>query len=140
MTTTLATPAEPVLDFAAEGLRHRKWIFPAQVYEDGGASAETHYYVIADTPFALSFTVHTGRYPVGRGPDVRPSGMDVSWHRDGDHGHDGCYALSGGTCYGDGSALNAHDWYATAPKDDDGFVSDDEMFAHLRTLYREWQG
>ncbi len=139
--STPASRAEPVLDFASEGLRHRKWIFPARTYEDGqGVSAETHYYVIADTPFALSFTVHTGRYPSGRGPDARPSGIDVSWHRQSQDGHDGCYALSGATCEGDGSALNAHTWYAAAPKADDGFVSDDEVFAHLRARYREWQG
>jgi hypothetical protein len=133
-------PATPVLDFAASGLRHRKWIFPAFVYSDGeGVSAEMHYYVVGDAPFAVSFTVHTGRYPEGRGPDSRPYGTDVSWHRKGEHGHEGCYALSGDTCYGDGSSLEAMEWYEHTPKDADGLVPDDTVFVYLRETYAEWE-
>lgn len=138
--TMSAGVAVPSLDFTAEGLRHRKWVLPASTYEDGGVSAEKHYYVVGDNPFSMSFTVHTGRYPSGRRPDARPSGMDVSWHRQSQDGHDGCYALSGGTCDGDGSAFDASAWYTAAPKADDGFVADDAVFAHLRARYREWQG
>jgi hypothetical protein len=132
------TAPAPTRDFDAGGIRARKWVFPARTYGDGGVEAERHYYTLGDAPFAVSFTVHTGRYP--NGSNTAPSGMDVSWHRQSQDGHDGCYALSGGTCDGDGSAFDASAWYTAAPKADDGFVSDEAVFAHLRTLYREWQG
>jgi len=133
------TAPAPIRDFDAGGIRARKWIFPARTYGDGGVEAERHYYVLGDTPYAVSFTVHTGRYPDGYGVTTRPSGSDVSWHRAWRHGHEGCYALSGDTCYGDGSALEAMEWYEGTPKDADGFVADDAVFAYLRETYAEWK-
>ena len=130
----------PVLDLVLDGLRHRKWVFPAYRYTHGdGVSAEHHYYVVGDTPFAVSFTVHTGRYPEGYGVTAPPSGSDAGWHRHNDGGSRGdCYALSGARCEGDGSGLHADEWYAAQPKDAEGFVADADVFTHLRDLYAVW--
>lgn len=127
----------PVLDYRLDGLRHRKWVFPAGRYTYGdGARAEEHYYAVGDTPFAVSFTIHTGRYPEGYGVTAPPSGTDVGHHRYDEYGSRGCcYALSGETCGGDSSGIDAHDWYAAQPKDAEGFVPDADVFAHLRNLY-----
>jgi hypothetical protein len=129
----------PAFDYTLDGLRHRKWVFPAYRYTHGdGVSAEEHYYVVGDAPFAVSFTVHTGRYPEGFGVTAQPSGSDAAWHRQTEDGVAGCYALSGGACTNDGSGLDAHDWYAAQPKNAEGFVADADVFQHLRDLYTRW--
>ena len=129
----------PVEDYQRDGLRHRRWVFPAYRYTHGdGVGAEEHYYVVGDAPFAVSFTVHTGRYPEGYGVAAQPSGADATWHRQTEDGVAGCYALGGGACTSDGSALIAHDWYKAQPKDAEGFVADEVVFAYLHELYAEW--
>ena len=130
---------EPILDYVLDGLRHRKWVLPAYRYADGGVRAEEHYYVVGDAPYAVSFNVHAGRYHEGYGVTAPPSGSDVGHHRLNEDGIRGCYAMSGGSCKSDGSGINAHDWYAAQPKDADGFVADDPIFAHLRDLYAHWK-
>ena len=126
-----------VLDHTRDGLRHRKWIIPARTYRDG-VTAERHYYVVGDDPFAVSFTVGAGRYPNGYGPDEAPSGLDVSWHReDENNGKPSCLALSRACCIAEGSGLDAEEWYAAQPKGYGGFVSDDAIFAYLCAYYRE---
>ena len=126
----------PVLDYDVAGVRHRLWVFPPLTYVDGGVSSERHYYVVGDDPFAVSFTVHAGRYPENRG-NVPPSGMDAGGHRawEQETGHGGCYALSGRRCSGDGSEIDAWKWYADEPKDADGFVPGERVFALLRGHY-----
>ncbi len=129
----------PDLDYTLDGLRHRKWVFPAYRYSHGdGVRAEEHYYVVGDAPFAVSFNVHTGRYPEGYGVTALPSGSDIAWHRLNESGIRGCYAMSGGSCEGDGSGINADEWYEAQPKDAQGFVADADVFAHLRDLYARW--
>ena len=130
------TAPAPIRDFDAGGIRARKWVFPARTYGDGGVDAERHYYTLGDAPFAVSFTVRTGRYPEGRG-DTAPWGSDVSWHRESEYGDGGCYALSGGCCMSEGSVLDAMDWYADAPKGLDGLVPDDAIFHYLRGYYAD---
>ena len=125
----------PELDYTFEGLRHRKWVFPAFHYADGGAGAEEWYYVVGDAPFAVSFTVHTGRYPEGHTYSCAPSGNDLGWHQAGDS-NDGCLALSGGSCTGDSTGIGAREWYSAQEKDADGFVPDAEVFSDLRNVYR----
>jgi hypothetical protein len=130
------TPADIDYVRVRDGLRHRKWIFPALTYGYGdGVEAEKHYYVVGHYPFAVSFTVHTGRYPSGYGVTARPSGSDVSRHRHTGKGNTACAALDGAACESDGSICDAHEWYEAQPKDNDGFVSDDEIFAMLRAYY-----
>lgn len=129
------TAPAPIRDFDAGRIRARKWVFPARTYGDGGVEAERHYYTLGDAPFAVSFTVHTGRYP--NGSNTAPSGMDVSWHRSAEHGHAGCYALSGGSCDGGGSFFVAQEWYAEQPKGADGLVPDDVIFHYLRGYYAD---
>jgi hypothetical protein len=129
----------PAFDYTLDGLRHRKWIFPAYHYTHGdGVGAEEHYYVVGDAPFAVSFTVHTGRYPEGFGVTAQPSGSDATWHRQTEDGVAGCYALSGARCEGDGTSLHAHEWYEVQPKNAEGFVADADVFRHLRDLYAAW--
>lgn len=132
-----ATAPAPTRDFDAGGIRARKWIFAPRLYADGGCASEVHHYTLGDAPYAVSFTVQTGRYPEGRG-DTAPSGSDVSWHREAEHGHAGCYALSGGRCMSEGSVLDAMEWYADAPKGSDGLVPDDAIFHFLRGCYADW--
>ena len=131
---------EPAFDYVHEGLRHRKWIFPAYRYSHGdGVSAEMHYYVVGDAPLAASFNVHTGRYPEGYGVVAPPSGADVACHRHDERGSRGnCAAMSGARCESVSSGLEAHDWYAAQPKNADGFVADADVFQHLRDLYARW--
>jgi hypothetical protein len=132
------TAPAPIRDFDAGGIRARKWILPAYHYTHGdGVEAERHYYALGDAPFAVSFSVHTGRYPDGYGVTARPSGTDVSWHRRARRGHAGCYALSGGRCASEGSALDAMEWYADQPKGADGLVPDDAIFHYLRGYYAD---
>ena len=131
----------PVLDLVLDGLRHRKWVFPAYRYTHGdGVSAEQHYYAVGDAPFAVSFTVHTGRYPEGYGVTAPPSGTDVACPRHDENGSRGnCVAMSGARCEGDGSGIDAHDWYAAQPKNAEGFVADADVFQHVRDLYTRWR-
>jgi hypothetical protein len=130
----------PDLDYTLDGVRHRKWVFPAYRYTHGdGVSAEQHYYAVGDVPRAVSFTVHTGRYPEGYGVTAPPSGSDMAWHHHNENGDQGgCYAMSGATCEVDGSGINAHEWYAAQPKNAEGFVADADVFQHLRDLYVRW--
>ena len=124
-----------VLDFVRDGMRHRKWVLPARVYE-GGIDAERLYYAVGDAPLAVSFTVHTGRYPPGHGPVRTPSGIDRSWHRLGNDNY-GCLCLSSAACKSDGTTLGAMEWHEAQEKDDGGFVADETIFAYLREYYQQ---
>jgi hypothetical protein len=130
----------PVEDYLRDGLRHRKWVFPAYYYTHGdGVCAELHYYALGDAPYAVSFSVHAGRYPEGYGVTAPPSGYDEGTHRTpAEGGIPCCYVLNGGRCEGDASGINAHEWYEAQPKDAEGFVADEAVFAHLRDLYARW--
>jgi hypothetical protein len=128
----------PCIDYERDGLRHRKWIFPARIFRDEtGQDAERWFYAVGDLPYAVSFTVHTGRY-VGHRNSEGPQGTDISWHQAGGNRF-GCYALSGAACTCDGSVLAAREWYAAQPKDDEGGVADEAVFAHLCEKYEYWK-
>lgn len=131
----------PVLDYVHDGLRHRKWVFPARVYtgRDWGVTQEKWIYAVGEAPYAVTFSVGTGRYPSGYDTDTRPpSGWDESWHRTQEGGH-GCIFLDGVACHSDGSMIDAEEWYASAPgKNAEGFVPDDTVFAHVRERYAAW--
>jgi hypothetical protein len=130
---------EPVIDYEREGLRHRKWVTPARLYGNGGMDAEHHVYSVGDNPYAVSFTVHTGRYPEGRAHfNKRPSAVDMAKHTPGET-ISRCVCLSGASCTTDGTYFGASEWWASQPKDADGFVADDLIFDRLRSLYVEWK-
>lgn len=126
----------PVLDYAFDGLRHRKWACPASRYADGGVRGERWVYAVGETPLVVTFTLLTGRYPEGCDTLV-PCPLDVSAHRAGD-GDAPCVYLDGLGCGNDGSGIDAEEWYAAQPKNDEGLVPDADVFAHLRDLYTRW--
>jgi len=127
---------EPTLDFTQEGLRHRKWIIPARMSSEYGNEAERHYYAVGDDPYAVSFTVYTGRY-VRDAFNTHPRGIDLSWHRSGGDNH-GCLCLSGAICESVGTIIEADEWYAQQPRDAQGFVPDNLIFDLLRVRHGEW--
>lgn len=146
---------KPTLDFIhADGLRHRKWVFPAffcgvknccegkPVDRDSshGISAERWLYCVGDDPFSVSMEVSTGKYlPETQQPDAPPKGWDMSWHRRSAEALvSNCLCLSGGPCASDGTSLGAHEWYEQAGGGE--FVPDDTVFEFLRTdLYVNWE-
>lgn len=134
------TPLPTDIDFVLDGLRHRKWVFPARVYTTPGygVMSERRVYSVGEAPYAVTFTVRTGIYPEGFTRDAPPKGMDQSAHRVEADGTYPCVYLDGSPCRNDGSGIDAEDWYDTQPKDAEGFVADDAVFAHLRELYVEW--
>lgn len=130
----------PVLDHVRNGLRHRKWVFPARVYTgpDRGSTQEKWIYAVGEAPYVVTFMVGTGRYPGGYDIDAGPPrGLDESWHR-AEAGGYGCMFLDGVACRCDGNGLNAEEWYVAQPKDDTGFVADAAVFAYVCYLYDRW--
>ena len=127
----------PVFDYTLDGLRHRKWGYPAHRYEDGGVRGERWVYAVGETPYVVTFTVLTGRYPEGCDTLV-PCGLDVSSHRAGE-GDAPCIYLDGEPCLGDGSGLAAEEWYARAQGgDEEALVPDAVVFEHVRDIYTLW--
>jgi hypothetical protein len=124
---------EPLLDYVQDGLRHRKWIFPAMHTPHGGYDAERHYFSVGDAPYAVSFTVHTGRY-TREDYSIPPSASYVSWHIE-DEGDGGCLCLSGAPCRNDGYGLAADVWYQKQRRGPDHLVPDELIFAYLRSEY-----
>lgn len=146
---------KPTLDFTQDGLRHRKWVFPAYFcgvknccegkpvdkYSSHGISTERWLYVVGDDPYAVSMEVSTGQYlPETYEPDQPPKAWDMSWHRRSDDPiTDTCLCLSLNPCRSDGTSLGAHEWYEEQQKKV-GTVTDDHVFTFLRTdLYPNWQ-
>ena len=130
---------EPVFDYALDGLRHRKTVFPSRRYEDGGATSERWVYIVGTTPYVVTFTVVTARYPEGWDTNLKPYGAEeVAHHATGSVGCYPCLYLDGAPCEGDGSGIDAAEWYAAQPKNAEGFVTDADVFAHLRDLYARW--
>jgi hypothetical protein len=128
----------PVLDLVLDGRRHRKWVIPAIRYADGGARSERWIYCVGEQPYAVTFTMQTGRYPEGCGSGV-PCGLDEAWHRaEAETASCSCIFLDGMPCRSDGFGLDADEWYMTQPKDAEGFVADADVFLHLRDLYAVW--
>lgn len=119
------------------GLLHRKWTFPARRYTDGGVQSERWVYAVGESPFVVTFTAATGRYPEGCDP-VSPFGMDQTGHRPTTEGGT-CIYLDGLMCQSDGSGIDAHEWYEAQHKNAEGFVHDAVVFAHLRDLYTLWE-
>lgn len=126
----------PVFDYTLDGLRHRKWVFPARCNADGGVVGERWVYVAGETPYVATFSVLTGRYPEGC-DTLQPFGMDVSEHR-ASEGTSPCIFLDGAPCESDGSGIDAHEWYEAQAKDAEGFVADPDVFAHVRDIYAKW--
>jgi hypothetical protein len=145
----------PVIDFIhADGLRHRKWVFPAYFCgvknccegkpvgpgSSHGISAERWLYCVGDDPFAVSMEVSTGKYlPETQQPNQPPQAWDMSWHRTTPEGlADGCMCLSGANCSSDGTTLGAMEWYEQ--KGERTLVPDDAVFKFLRDeLYPQWK-
>ena len=147
----------PVIDFIhADGLRHRKWVFPAYfcgvknccegkpVDRDSshGISTERWLYCVGDDPFSVSMEVSTGKYlPETHQPDVPPKGWDMSWHRRSAEPFVNnylCLYLSGANCSSDGTSLGAMEWYEQ--KGERTLVPDDVVFKFLRDeLYPQWK-
>ena len=128
-----------VLDIPLDGLRHRKAVFSARFYADGGAASERWVYIVGDTPYVVTFTVVTARYPEGWDTNLKPYGAEeVAHHATGSVGCYPCLYLDGAPCEGDGSGINADEWYAAQPKNAEGFVADADVFQHLRDLYARW--
>jgi hypothetical protein len=128
-----------VLDIPLDGLRHRKAIFPARRYADGGATSERWDYIVGTTPYVVTFTVVTARYPEGWDTNLKPYGAEEVAH----HAAEGAFAapciyLDGAPCEGDGSGIDAAEWYEAQPKNAEGFVADADVFQHLRDLYARW--
>ena len=145
---------EPTLDFIhTDGLRHRKWVFPAYfcgvknccegkpVDRDSshGIGAERWLYVVGDAPFAVSMEVSSGRYlPETYQGHFPPTGVDMSWHKTVETGPS-CLCLSGASCWSDGTGLGAAEWYEEQVAKH-GTVTDDRVFEFLRTdLYVGWK-
>lgn len=133
------TPPVPDLDLVLDGVRHRKWVFPAYRYSDGGAQSERWAYAVGEKPYVVTFTVLTGRYPEGYAP-AAPCGGDETWHREVEAvaGTCACLFLDGASCVSDGSGINAHEWYSRAQRGGEGFVPDAAVFEHIRDLYNLW--
>ena len=130
----------PDLDLVFDGLRHRKWVLPAIRYADGGVRGERWIYCVGEKPYAVTFTVLTGRYLGGyTRPGDKPTGLVQLWHRAGAGDHP-CIYLDGETCEDEGSGLDAQFWYAAQPKDADGFVADADVFTYVRDLYAQGTG
>lgn len=126
----------PDIEYTLDGLTHRKWVYPAHRYADGGVRGERWVYGVGKPPHVVTFTVLTGRYPEGCDP-LAPCGLDETWHRPTKEGG-ACIYLDGLLCESDGSGIDAHEWYAVQPKNAEGFVADADVFAHLRDLYTAW--
>lgn len=131
--------SHPDIEYTLDGLTHRRWVWPARRYADGGFRSERWVYAVGMPPYVCTFTVITNRYPEGWNAGHKPYGAEESCHRaDEDGGTYPCIYLDGLNCRGDGSGMDAHDWYVAQPKNAEGFVADDAVFAHLRDLYTEW--
>ena len=131
-------PSSPTFDYVLDGLRHRKWTFPARRHADGGVRGERWVYSVGETPYVVTFTVLTGRYPEGC-ETLPPRGADECWHRaEVGAGAPSCIYLDGAACRSDGSGLNADEWYEAQPKNAEGFVADADVFAYARDLYAAW--
>lgn len=118
------------------GLLLRKWVYPAQTFTDGGIRSERWVYAVGESPCVLTFSVATGRYPEGN-PSIPPSAIAETLHRVGEGEHP-CVYLDGQGCGNGGSGVDAHDWYDAQHKDQQGFVHDAAVYAHLRDLYTAW--
>lgn len=129
----------PDQEVRLNGLLHRKWTWPARRYGDGGVRSERWVYAVGETPYIVTFTVVTNRYPDGWNAAHKPYGAEESCHREDEGSDYSCIYLDGKPCRGDGSGIDAHDWYAAQPKNAEGFVHDAVVFAHLRDLYTLWE-
>ena len=145
----------PTLDFTQDGLRHRKWVFPAffcgvknccegkpvDQYSSHGISTERWLYCVGDNHYAVSMEVSTGQYlPETQQPNQPPSAWDMSWHRSAEEGiASNCLCLSETSCNSDGTTLGASEWF-TQQQAKHGTVTDDHVFTFLRTsLYPNWK-
>jgi hypothetical protein len=128
--------SHPDLDYTFDGLLHRKWVYPARRYNDGGGQGERWVYGVGAPPCVVTFSISTGRYPEGCIPGV-PFAIAETLHR-ADAGEHACIYLDGMGCGNDGSGIDANEWYAAQPKNAQGFVADADVFTHLRDLYARW--
>lgn len=129
----------PDTDYIADGLRHRKWAWPARREPDGGVRGERWVYAVGVLPYVVTFTVATGRY-LDAADTEAPWALEQSYHRPETGGTYPCIYLDGVPCRNDGSGIDAFGWYADQPKDAAGVVPDAAVFAHLRELYALWNG
>jgi hypothetical protein len=127
----------PDQEVRLNGLLHRKWVYPARRYGDGGVQSERWVYAVGEKPFVVTFSLSTGRYPEGCDTLV-PCAIAETLHR-ADDGEHACIYLDGMGCGNDGSGIDADEWYAAQPKNAEGFVHDAVVFAHLRDLYALWE-